>query len=93
MATYQHRRSDILKKSLTRFSQSLVFSFVTLIIVVPIVILFFDGLKTTGEMLMHPYTIPNPPHWENYGQILFSSTFWILMRNGLIVVVWRRLAY
>jgi raffinose/stachyose/melibiose transport system permease protein len=86
MATYQHRRSDILKKNLTRFFQYLVLSFVTLIIVVPIMILFFDSLKTTGEMFMHPYTIPNPPHWENYGQILFSSTFWVLMRNSLVVM-------
>ena len=38
-------------------------------------------------MFMHPYTIPNPPHWENYGQILFSPTFWVLMRNSLVVMV------
>ena len=87
MATYQHRRSDISKKNLTRFFQYLVLSIVTLIIVVPIMILFFDSLKTTGEMFMHPYTIPNPPHWENYGQILFSPTFWVLMRNSLVVMV------
>jgi raffinose/stachyose/melibiose transport system permease protein len=58
-----------------------------LIIVVPIVILIFDSLKTTGEMFLHPYTIPDPPHWENYGQILFSPTFWILLRNSLIVML------
>ena len=87
MSTNRLYRSDTLKKYKPRFFQYLVLSIVTLIIIVPIVILFFDSLKTTGEMFVSPYTIPNPPHWENYGQILFSSTFWILLRNSLIVMV------
>jgi raffinose/stachyose/melibiose transport system permease protein len=54
---------------------------------VPIVILIFGSLKTTGEMYAHPYTLPNPPHWENYGQVLFQSSFWTLLLNSLIVMV------
>ena len=87
MAANQLHRSDTMKKYLPRFFQYLVLSIVTLIIIVPIVILFFDSLKTTGEMFLHPYTLPNPPHWENYGQILFKSSFWTLMRNSLIVML------
>jgi raffinose/stachyose/melibiose transport system permease protein len=51
------------------------------------VVLIFGSLKTTGEMYASPYTIPNPPHWENYGQILLQSSFWTLMRNSLVVMV------
>jgi len=87
MAANHLHRIDMLKKYSPRVFQYLVLSIVTLIIIVPIVILLFDSLKTTGEMFVSPYTIPNPPHWENYGQILFSSTFWILLRNSLIVMV------
>jgi raffinose/stachyose/melibiose transport system permease protein len=54
---------------------------------VPIVILVFGSLKTRGQMFSHPYTIPVPPHWENYGQILSQSSFWIMLRNSLIVMV------
>ena len=87
MTTNSLHRSDALKKYMPRFFQYLVLIIITLIIVVPIVILFFDSLKTTGEMFLHPYTPPIPPHWENYGQILSSPTFWILLRNSLIVMV------
>jgi raffinose/stachyose/melibiose transport system permease protein len=38
-------------------------------------------------MYAHPYTLPNPPHWENYGQVLFQSSFWTLLLNSLIVMV------
>jgi raffinose/stachyose/melibiose transport system permease protein len=87
MTIDQLHRSNALKKNLPRFFQYLVLSFVTLIIIVPIVVMIFDSLKTTGEMFLHPYTIPNPPHWENYGQIVGQSSFWIFLRNSLIVML------
>ncbi len=37
----------------------------TILIFVPIVILLFGSVKTTGEMYSHPYAIPNPPNWAN----------------------------
>jgi len=51
------------------------------------VILVFSSLKTTGEMFLSPYTIPNPPHWENYSGILSAPSFWIFLRNSIIVMV------
>jgi raffinose/stachyose/melibiose transport system permease protein len=87
MATNQSGRNDALKKNLPRFFQYLVLSIVTLIVLVPIVILIFGSLKTRGEMYTHPYTIPNPPHWENYSQILSQSSLWIMLRNSLIVML------
>jgi len=68
--------------------QYLVLSIVTLIILVPIVVLLFGSLKTTGEMFVNPYTPPIPPHWENYGTIVaFRSPFWIMLRNSLFVAL------
>jgi raffinose/stachyose/melibiose transport system permease protein len=87
MATIDYRTSDAFKKKLPRFFQYLVLVIVTLIIVVPIVIMVFGALKTRGEMFLHPYTLPIPPHWENFGQILTTPSFWILMRNSLVVMV------
>jgi raffinose/stachyose/melibiose transport system permease protein len=79
-------RKSFPKKFWPRFFQYLVLSFITLIIVVPIVILFFSSLKTTGEMFLSPYTLPNPPHWENYTGILFSPSYWVYMKNSLVVM-------
>ncbi len=80
-------RRNTRKISLTRVLQYIVLSIITLIIVVPIVILIFGSLKTTGEMYAHPYTFPNPPQWGNYYTVLFQSSFWTLLRNSFIVMI------
>jgi raffinose/stachyose/melibiose transport system permease protein len=87
MATIDVRKSDIFKKRLPRFFQYLVLIIVTLVIVVPIVIMVFGALKTRGEMFVHPYTPPIPPHWENFGQVLNTPTFWNMLRNSFFVMV------
>lgn len=75
------------QKFLVRFFQYFILSIVVVVIFVPIVILLFGSLKTTGEMYSHPYTIPNPPHWENLLGILGTPVFWVLLRNSLVVMV------
>ena len=87
MATIDYRKKDAFQKKLPRFFQYLVLIIMTLIIVVPIVIMIFGALKTRGEMFTNPYTLPMPPHWENFGQILSSGSFWHMLRNSLIVMV------
>jgi raffinose/stachyose/melibiose transport system permease protein len=54
---------------------------------VPIVILLFGSLKTTGQMYTEPYTIPNPPHWDNIISIITTPTFWNLMKNSVFVMI------
>jgi raffinose/stachyose/melibiose transport system permease protein len=87
MATKPFHRNNVFKKYLPRFFQYLILSFVTLIFVVPIVILVFGSLKTRGEMYSLPYTLPNPPQWDNYLKILSMSSFWIMLRNSLVVML------
>ncbi len=86
MAIVSPRRRRLPRNFWLRFFQYLVLSFITLIILVPLVILVFSSLKTTGEMFLSLYTIPNPPHWENYAGILFAPSFWVFMKNSLIVM-------
>ncbi len=86
MATVQPRRRLISRKLGPRFFQYLVLSFITVIIVVPLVVLLFSSLKTTGEMFLSPYTIPNPPRWENYTAILSAPSYWVFMKNSLIAM-------
>jgi raffinose/stachyose/melibiose transport system permease protein len=87
MTTIEYLKSNAFQKKLPRFFQYLTLVLVTLIIVVPIVIMVFGALKTRGQMFTHPYTLPIPPHWENFGQILSSGSFWNMLRNSLIVMV------
>jgi len=59
------------------------------LVFVPVIILVFGALKTRGEFMTHPYTLPIPPHWENLTLILGKSSysFWMMMRNSLLVML------
>jgi raffinose/stachyose/melibiose transport system permease protein len=74
------------QKFLPRFIQYFVLVIVVVIIFVPLVILIFGSLKTTGEMYSHPYTVPNPPHWDNLVGILSTTMFWRLLRNSIVLM-------
>jgi len=75
------------RKYRSRIWQYLVLCVMVVVIMLPIVILVFGSLKTRGEMYSRPYTIPNPPRWENYIKILSSGSFWTMLRNSLVVMV------
>ena len=74
-------------KIVTRIIQYFILSIIVVIMFVPIVILIFGSLKTTGEMYSQPYTIPNPPHWENLWGVLSTPVFWTMLKNSLIVML------
>ncbi len=59
----------------------------TIVIFIPIVILLFGSVKTTGQMYSHPYSIPNPPHWDNILLILGTRSYWSMLKNSLIVMI------
>jgi raffinose/stachyose/melibiose transport system permease protein len=70
-----------------RFFQYLVLTIAVTLIFIPIVILLFGSVKTTGQMYSHPYAIPNPPNWSNIINILTTPSFWTLMKNSLVVLI------
>jgi raffinose/stachyose/melibiose transport system permease protein len=75
------------QKFLVRFLQYFILVIVVVVIFVPLVILIFGSLKTTGEMYSQPYRIPNPPHWENLVGILSTPMFWRLLRNSVFLML------
>lgn len=76
-----------MRKVVPRSLQYLVLIITTVLIFVPIVILLFGSVKTTGQMYSHPYDIPNPPNWDNILYILRTPSFWTMMKNSLIVML------
>jgi len=76
-------------KLATRIFQYSILSIIVVLVFVPIVILVFGALKTRGELLSHPYSLPIPPRWENITSILGqpSYSFWQMMRNSLLVML------
>ena len=80
-------RSRQTGKILTRIIQYSILAIIVVIMFVPIVILIFGSLKTTGEMYSQPYTIPNPPHWENLWGVLSTPIFWTMLKNSIVVML------
>ncbi|HEX9332250.1 MAG TPA: carbohydrate ABC transporter permease [Anaerolineales bacterium] len=89
MTTPVSYRLSPVRKSLPRFFQYLILSVVVVLVFVPVIILVFGALKTRGEFMTHPYTLPIPPRWENLTLILGKSSysFWMMMRNSLLVML------
>lgn len=74
-------------KLVSRIFQYLVLSVVILFVLVPVVMLVFGGLKTRGELLTHPYSLPLPPRWDNMAGILAQPIFWQMLRNSTLVMI------
>jgi raffinose/stachyose/melibiose transport system permease protein len=78
-----------MQKISQRFLQYLVLVIVLVAVFVPITILVFGALKTRGELMTSPYTLPFPPRWDNIIAVLTSPsyTFWPMLRNSLMVML------
>ena len=81
----QQRRTP--KKSFWKILQYIILSVVVLVVIIPIVMLIFGALKTRGEFMAHPYTIPIPPNWENFAKVLSIRSFWTMLLNSFLVVL------
>jgi len=79
--------SHKLRRMMPRTLQYLILTVVVVVIFTPLIILIFGSLKTTGMMYSHPYTFPNPPHWDNIISILGNPAFWRMLRNSVLVMV------
>jgi raffinose/stachyose/melibiose transport system permease protein len=67
-----------------RYLIAIVLAFVVLI---PLAMTFLGGLRTTGDLLANPIGMPDRLHWENFGGILQSASFWLQLRNSLFIML------
>jgi raffinose/stachyose/melibiose transport system permease protein len=90
MQTTASRRSHWnMSKFSQRFFQYFVLIAVVVIVFIPIIMLVFGALKTRGELMSSPYTLPMPPRWENIISILTTPrySFWPMLLNSLMVMI------
>jgi raffinose/stachyose/melibiose transport system permease protein len=58
------------------------------IVLIPLIATVVGGLRTNGDLLNEPFSIPTTLHWENYGTVLApGSPFWPSLINSLLVVI------
>jgi raffinose/stachyose/melibiose transport system permease protein len=61
--------------------------FLALVVLIPLMMTVFGGLKTTGDLLANPIAWPDELQWVNFSGILQTESFWIQMRNSLFVML------
>jgi raffinose/stachyose/melibiose transport system permease protein len=76
------------RKVVSYGAQYAVLVIVAIIVLAPMVLLVMGGLKTRGEVMTSPYTLPNPPRFENWTEILSKPSFgfWQMMGNSLFIM-------
>ncbi len=54
----------------------------------PVLTALLGSIRTTGEFLTTPFGLPRTGiHWENYTRILNGETFWIALKNSVLLSV------
>ena len=87
MALQEARGRVAPSRSLFALLQYSFAALVALVVIVPLVAAVINGFKSTGELLLHPFGVPETWLWDNYTTILRSASFWRQMRNSVIVMV------
>ncbi|HNA88640.1 MAG TPA: carbohydrate ABC transporter permease [Anaerolineales bacterium] len=73
-------------RNITRFFQYTILSIIVVLVLLPVIMLVFGALKTRGELMSNPYSVPLPPYWDNMTNILSTPVFWQMLRNSLFVM-------
>lgn len=58
------------------------------IILIPLLAVLIGGLRTNGELVSAPFSIPKALHWDNYSRVLsLNSPFWSSLLNSLLTLI------
>lgn len=85
-SNYSYKKKNF-RRNIPVITKYVVLSITVIIVLIPIVMIIFGALKTRGEFLTSPYTIPIPPRWQNLVEVLKMNSFWRLLLNSFIVTV------
>ncbi|MCC6616076.1 MAG: carbohydrate ABC transporter permease [Anaerolineae bacterium] len=59
---------------------------VCFVILGPVLMTVLGGIRTNGEFLARPFDLPRQGiQWINFQQILTNSTFWLALKNSLLI--------
>lgn len=85
--TYQYRRSIHWAQVVSDILKYIILTFFSLLVLVPIVVTFLGGFKTSGELLLSPFSLPEEWLTDNYLSILQGDVFWRLITNSTLVML------
>ena len=56
-----------------------------LIVLAPLAATVLGGFKTLGDLRVNPFGLPKEWIWSNYLDIVFSTNYWVMLKNSLQV--------
>ena len=74
-----------IRSQLSRVAMYAIATVVVFVISVPVVYAVLGGFRTTGQLSDRPVGLPDPWVFDNYREILASDTFWLQLRNSVLV--------
>ncbi len=77
--------NGLLRRALRYVPRWIIGTIISAVIIVPLLYAILDGFKTNGELVGNPALLPGTWVFDNYRQLLTSSTFWIEVWNSVIV--------
>jgi raffinose/stachyose/melibiose transport system permease protein len=69
------------------FGRLLVCLVAAFLVLAPLGIAVLNGLKSKGQVMNRPFSIPDPVLWSNYTVILRSHAFWRQLANSALVML------
>ena len=73
-----------------RLSRAAMYAIATVLVFVvsvPVLYAVLGGFRTTGQLADQPVGLPDPWVFDNYREILASDTFWLQLRNSVLVAI------
>jgi raffinose/stachyose/melibiose transport system permease protein len=87
MATYIEQPKRRSSPSLSGAAKYVVCLVVSFIVLGPLALAAMNGLKSKGQVMNRPFSVPEPAVWSNYTDILRSDSFWRQLTNSTLVLL------
>lgn len=85
--TYQQTRSIQWAQTVSDVLKYVILIFFSLLVLIPLAVTFIGGFKTSGELLLSPFSLPEEWVTDNYLGILRGDVFWRLLTNSILVML------
>ncbi|HET9660994.1 MAG TPA: carbohydrate ABC transporter permease [Thermomicrobiales bacterium] len=69
------------------FGRLLVCLVAAFVVLAPLGVAVMNGLKSKGQVVNRPFSLPDPVLWSNYTDILRSHAFWRQLGNSALVML------
>jgi raffinose/stachyose/melibiose transport system permease protein len=87
MATHYEQPKPRAQAPIGGLGRLLVCLLAAFVVLAPLGVAMMNGLKSKGQVVNRPFSLPDPVLWSNYTDILRSHAFWRQLGNSALVML------